>query len=65
MIHGPSLGLGAGVAAAAIIASFLVFNSADVEQELVLEPAPTAGQTGPTMSRSVLLENGSDRKSVV
>ncbi len=59
MIHGPSLGLGAGVAAAAMIASFLAFNSAGVEQELVFEPAPTAGQAGSAMSISALLENGS------
>lgn len=55
MIHGPSLGLGAGIAAAAIIASFLVFNASNVEQELVFESVTE--EKGPSMA--IFLENGS------
>jgi len=59
LIHGPSLGLGAGIAAAAIVASFLVFNAASVERELVFEPAPATGRAEPAMPMGVFLENGS------
>ena len=56
MIHGPSLGLGAAVAAAAIIASFLVFNAVgqQAQQDLVLEQAPGSG-----IRAGLLLDNGS------
>ena len=59
LIHGPSLGLGAGIAAVAIIASFLVFNMTDTEQELVFEPTPTPTQAEPAIHKSVFLDNGS------
>ena len=58
MIHGPSLGLGAGIASVAIIASFLVFNVSNVEQELQLQPTPTSDNIG-AISKAVFLDNGS------
>jgi len=51
--------LGAGIAAAAIIASFLVFDAASVERELVFEPAPAADQAGAPTPEEILFENGS------
>ena len=36
-IHGPSLGIGAGIAAISIIAAFVTLNMVNSENELVLE----------------------------
>lgn len=39
MIHGPSLGIGAGITAVSIIVSFLVFDATNNQQELQIMPA--------------------------
>ena len=57
MIHGPSLGLGAAIAAVAIIASFMVFGMTSTEQELQIRPAPLAESELAT--RSLFFDNGS------
>jgi len=38
-LHGPSLGIGAGIAAVAIFVTFLAFDNITDEKELVLEQA--------------------------
>lgn len=48
MIHGPSLALGAGIAAAALVATFLVVGAASNEPQLAMAPA-AGGQDGVTM----------------
>ena len=60
MIHGPSLAIGAGIASVAIIIAFLGFDGISNEVELVIEPAPTIQELGPTIiSMETYLANGS------
>ena len=58
IIHGPSIGLGAGIATAAIIVSFFAFsnmNQTDIELQPVNIPQPTTSNT----DASVFMANGS------
>ncbi|MEK0366905.1 MAG: protein-disulfide isomerase, partial [Nitrosopumilus sp.] len=60
MIHGPSLAIGAVIASVAIIIAFLGFDGISNEVELVIEPAPTIQELGPTIiSMETYLANGS------
>ena len=60
MIHGPSLGIGAGIASITIIVIFFGINGILNESELVLEPTPTMGQLGPAkVTMNTFLGNGS------
>jgi len=60
LIHGPSLAIGAIIAAFAILVSFFAFNSINNEPELVIEPAPTIQDTvPPSVISSTFMENGS------
>ena len=60
MIHGPSLAIVAVIASVAIIIVFLGFNVISNEVELVIEPAPTIQELGPTIiSMETYLANGS------
>ncbi len=59
LIHGPSLGIGAGIASVAIIVAFLSFNALN-EGELVIIPTPTIQESGPTkITAATFMENGS------
>jgi protein-disulfide isomerase len=59
ILHGPSLGIGAGITAIAIISVFLVLNSSDVEKELTLEQAENFVQDTQRTGLSVFTDNGS------
>ena len=59
LIHGPSLGIGAGIASVAIIVVFLSFNALN-GGELVIVPTPTIQESGPTkITAATFMENGS------
>jgi len=59
LIHGPSLGIGAGIASVAIIVAFLSFNALN-EGELTIAPTPTIQESGPTkITAATFMENGS------
>lgn len=59
LIHGPSLGIGAGIASVVIIVAFLSFNALN-EGELVIVPTPTIQESGPTkITAATFMENGS------
>lgn len=58
MIHGPSLGIGAGIASVVIIVAFLSFNA--LNEELVIVPTPTIQESGPVkITAATFMENGS------
>lgn len=60
MIHGPSLGIGAGITAAVIVAAFLVLDNFSEQKELVMEQTPTVDEVGPPkITMSTFLENTS------
>lgn len=60
LIHGPSLGIGAGISAAVIIIIFLGFNGVTNESELVIMPTPTVDPIGPAkITLSTFFDNGS------
>lgn len=60
LLHGPSLGIGAGIASVVIIAAFLGFEAVTDQPELVIEPAPAIQEAGPPkITMSTFLDNGS------
>ncbi len=60
LIHGPSLGIGAGITAVVLIATFFAFDIFSEQKELVIEPTPTIQEEGPAKITMVtFLENGS------
>lgn len=60
MIHGPSLVLGAGIASATIIVSFLIFNSINNEPELFFESTTNPSNSiVPNVILSTITSNGS------
>ncbi len=58
-IHAPSLGIGAGITAVAILISFFVFNLNYNEPELVLEVADISEPERPQITSSVYTDNAS------
>ena len=59
MIHGPSVGIGAGITAGVIIIAFLALNGFS-EPELVIEPTSMNSEVGPPeITLNTFLENGS------
>ena len=59
LIHGPSIGIGAGLTAAVIILAFLVFEGFE-QKELVIEQSPQIQEAGPPkVTMKTFLENGS------
>ncbi|PIW32855.1 MAG: protein-disulfide isomerase [Nitrosopumilales archaeon CG15_BIG_FIL_POST_REV_8_21_14_020_37_12] len=59
MIHGPSIGIGAGITAAVILVAFFTLGMT-TEKELVIEPAPTIQESGPPkVTMMTFLDNGS------
>jgi len=58
-LHGPSLGIGAGIAAVAIFVTFLAFDNITDEKELVLEQAENIQPTPQRIGLDVFTENGS------
>ncbi len=58
-LHGPSLGIGAGIAAVAIFVTFLAFDNITDEKELVLEQAENIQLTPQKIGLEVFTENGS------
>jgi len=58
-LHGPSLGIGAGIAAVAIFVTFLAFDNITDEKELVLEQAENIQSTPQKIGLEVFTENGS------
>lgn len=60
MIHGPSIGIGAGIAAAALVVTFFVFDSFSEQKELIIEPTPIIEEAEPPkITMSIFLDNGS------
>jgi len=60
LIHGPSLAIGAAISSIVIIIAFVGFNSISNQTELVIEPAPTIQQTGPSeITSDTFFSNGS------
>ena len=60
MIHGPSVGIGAGITAAIIIIAFLGLETITEQTELTIEPTPTIQETGPPkITMETFLENTS------
>ena len=60
LLHGLSLGIGAGIASAVIIAAFFGLEVVTDKPELVIEPAPTIQEAGPPkITMSTFLDNGS------
>jgi len=57
-LHGPSLGIGAGIAAVAIFVTFLVFDNITDEKELVLEQAKNIQPNPQKIGLDVFTENG-------
>ncbi len=58
-IHAPSLGIGAGITAVAILISFFVFNLNNNEPELVLEEVDVSELERPQITSSVYTDNAS------
>lgn len=58
-LHGPSLGIGAGITAIAIFVSFFAFQNMDNEKELVLEQAENLQPDAKRIGLGVFIENGS------
>ena len=60
MIHGPSLGIGAGITAIVLVIVFFSFNGMANESELVMQPTPTIQPEGPAkVTMETFLANGS------
>ena len=60
LIHGPSLGIGAGIASIVIILAFFAFQGISNQSELTIEPAPKIQESGPPkITMKTFLENGS------
>jgi len=59
ILHGPSLGIGAGITAVVIVAVFFGISTFGQEKELVLEEAEIPNTTSQEMGLSVFTENGS------
>ena len=59
ILHGPSLGIGAGITAVVIVAVFFGMNTFGQEKELVLEEAEIPNTTSQEIGLSVFTENGS------
>ncbi len=59
MLHGPSLGIGAGITAVVIVAVFFGMSISGQEKELVLQEAETPNTTPQEFGLSVFTENGS------
>ncbi len=58
-VHGPSLGIGAGITAVAIISVFSLLSLSGEEKELILEQAKTPDQEPQKIELSVFTDNGS------
>ncbi len=59
-IHGPSLGLGAGISVISILAAFFAMNTLDVsDQPLVLEEVRDRNDEVKSFSGAILTANGS------
>lgn len=59
ILHGPSLGIGAGITAITIISVFLVLNSSSEEKELTIEQVENLVQDSQSIGLSVFTDNGS------
>ncbi len=59
ILHGPSLGIGAGITAVVIVAVFFGMNTFGQEKELVLEETEIPNTTSQEIRLSVFTENGS------
>ena len=59
ILHGPSLGVGAGITAVVIVAVFFGMSTFGQEKELVLEEAEIPNTTSQEIGLSVFTENGS------
>ena len=60
MIHGPSLGIGAGITAVVLVIAFLGFEQFSNEKELIIAPTPSIQETGPpSVTLSTFVDNGS------
>jgi protein-disulfide isomerase len=60
LIHGPSLGIGAGITAVVLISAFFVFDTFSEQKELVMESTPEIQESGPPkITMITFLENGS------
>ena len=59
ILHGPSLGVGAGITAIVIVAVFFGMSTFGQEKELVLEEAEIPNTTSQEIGLSVFTENGS------
>jgi len=59
ILHGPSLGIGAGITAITIISVFLVLNSLSEEKELTIEQVENLVQDSQSIGLSVFTDNGS------
>lgn len=60
MIHGPSLGIEAGISAASLVVVFLSFDGMSNEPELVMQPTPTIQPEESTkVTMETFLANGS------
>lgn len=59
ILHGPSLGIGAGITAVVIVAVFFGMSTFGQEKELVLEEAEIPNTTSQEIGLSVFTENGS------
>jgi protein-disulfide isomerase len=60
LIHGPSLGIGAGISAIVIIIAFIGFSEISNQPELTIEPTPTIQQAGPPkITMNTFMANGS------
>lgn len=59
ILHGPSLGIGAGITAIVIVAIFFGMSIFGQEKELVLEEAEIPNTTSQEIGLSVFTENGS------
>lgn len=57
-LHGPSLGIGAGIAAVVIVIAFFAFNNISQEKELVLQTEISKSESK-KIGLSVFTENGS------
>ena len=57
-LHGPSIGIGAAIAAVSIIIAFFAFGT-EVQPEVELQPAEVKQEQKQEVSLSVLTENGS------
>ena len=60
MIHGPSVGIGAGITAVVIIVAFFALDNFSDQKELVMEQTPDVDEVGPPkITMATFLENTS------